>query len=82
MRSLRKLTILAIGLGVSVNAFANWITMYHINDFSNTNFASSFVTCKYSENLFGNGEIISIRVSGSYCPSSIQYNPERNTWRR
>lgn len=78
MRNLRKL---AIGLGTSVNAFADWITMYSIDGISSGNLGASFRTCRYSTSPFGGGETISIRVSGSFCPSSIEYNPETNTWR-
>ncbi|MDY2947506.1 MAG: hypothetical protein SOS93_06730 [Mannheimia varigena] len=81
MRNLRKLAILAIGLGTSVNAFADWITIYSIDGISSGNLGASFRTCRYSTSPFGGGETISIRVSGSFCPSSIEYNPETNTWR-
>lgn len=81
MRSLRKLAVLAVGLGTSVNAFADWITMYNIDGLVSGNLTSSFRTCTYSTSPFGRGETISIRVSGSFCPTSIEYNPETNRWR-
>lgn len=81
MRSLRKLAVLAIGLGTSVSAFVDWIPMYNIDGPSSGNLGSPFRTCRYSTSPFGGGETISIRVSGSYCPNFIEYNPETNTWR-
>lgn len=81
MRSLRKLAVLAVGLGTSVSAFADWIPMYNIDGPSSGNLGSPFRTCRYSTSPFGGGETISIRVSGSYCPNFIEYNPETNTWR-
>lgn len=55
--------------------------MYSIDGISSGNLDASFRTCRYSTSPFGGGETISIRVSGSYCPNSIEYSPETNTWR-
>lgn len=81
MRSLRKLAVLAVGLGTSVSAFADWITMYGDHSYNSRYVSASFRTCKYSTSPGGSGEVIFIRVSSSYCPSFIEYNPETNSWR-
>lgn len=80
MRSLRKLVVLAIGLGISASAFADWITMYGAHTYNSRYVSAPFRTCKYSTSP-GSGEVIFIRVSSSYCPSFIEYNPETNSWR-
>ncbi|WGE88667.1 hypothetical protein [Actinobacillus arthritidis] len=83
MQSLRKVAVLAVGLGVSVSvsAFADWITMYGDHSYNTRYVSSSFRTCKYSTSPGGSGEVIFIRVSSSICPPFIEYNPEMNSWR-
>lgn len=81
MRSLRKLAVLAVGLGTSISAFADWITMYGDHSYNTRYVSASFRTCKHSTSPGGSGEVIFIRVSSSICPPFIDYNPETNSWR-
>ncbi|MDD7544517.1 hypothetical protein [Actinobacillus porcinus] len=91
MCKLRKFMYLAIGLGTSSVASAavsEWVQLHLISP-QNIGSSSTYITCTYElRSLFSNsnvgieGEEISIRIRGSSCPYTIQYNPETNEWRR
>ena len=73
---LRKSTVLFLGLGISVSAFADWIRAELIS--GPGNFLDDYQTCSYRVSKpFSalDGEIFTIRVKGS-CPYSVEYNPE------
>ncbi|MFZ7173315.1 hypothetical protein ACLSYX_00475 [[Pasteurella] aerogenes] len=80
----KKLILLTIGFSISNMALAEWIYMTVISeDWNKGSFGKPWITCRYeSAALFSSGEQITIRVSDSSCPYSIEYNPETNKWRR
>ncbi|MDP8098641.1 hypothetical protein [Pasteurella atlantica] len=84
MISLKKVFIVMLGLSVSVPVFAEWLKAELIDSRFQGNALSDYQTCSYRINkMFSSldGEVITIRVKGSYCPSSIEYDPEQNRWR-
>lgn len=83
MRSLRKVTVLILGLGISVSAFADWLQAGLVG--GNENFLNDYQVCTYRINaMFSSidGEEFTIRIKGSSCPSSVEFDPETNQWRR
>lgn len=83
MRSLRKLAVLAVGLGTSVSVFAEWMEARLVS--SSGGFLSDYQECTYMINkMFSSidGEEFTIRIKGSSCPSSVEFDPETNQWRR
>ncbi|MEG9476135.1 hypothetical protein [Mannheimia indoligenes] len=76
MRNLRKLAILAIGLGTSVSAFADFITAWEVSDTQEC--GVQYCRCTYD----ADGLIFTINIKSGYCPLSIQIDPETGRWRR
>lgn len=75
MRSLRKLAVLALALGVSVSAFADFITAYNVSDTDQCGI--QYCRCKYD----ADGLIFTVNIKSSICPFSIQIDPETGRWR-
>lgn len=75
MRSLRKLAILAVGLGVSVSVFADFITALEVSGTEQCGI--QYCRCTYD----ADGLIFTINVKG-FCPMIIEIDPETGRWRR
>ncbi|WP_439327434.1 hypothetical protein [Lonepinella sp. BR2357] len=84
MRNLRKLALLAVGLGVSSVALAEWESaeLETMFDTSGRNPNGDYVTCDYKTGgLVGGGYRFSVTMKGS-CELYIEVDPESGKWRR
>lgn len=84
MRNLRKLSVLVVGLVTSMSDFADWLEARLVGS-PPIGTISDYSECEYQiDKPFSSmdGEIITIRIKGSSCPYSIEFDPETNQWRR
>lgn len=76
MRSLRKLAVLAIGLGISVSAFADFITAWEV--FGTEQCGIQYCKCQYE----ADGLIFNVTIKAPMCPITIEIDPETRRWRK